>query len=360
MRIGEDRVRKARAQALKLQLNKLQMGESETITEYSMKLTTLVGEIRSLGTKLEESGVVEKLFGSVPDRFLQIIGTIEQFGDVVGMSLSEVVGRLRTFEEGLKGRQLSKDRGDQLLLTQAEWEARSSKIKKYEGSSNTRRGGRHGRGHGHGRGQGGGRGDGDRATDERKPRNSDKSKVKCFNCNDYGHFTKECPKPNRREKVNLVTKQNDDEHQLLMAEACELIQSVPAPDEEVFLHEDKVVPKPSGTQSKDWYLDTGASNHMTGCMEKFAKIDMTVKGSVKFGDGTAVKIQGRGSVLLECFTGEHRILTNVYYIPKMRSNIISLGQLDENGCKIVVKEGVMSILDKTRRTLAKVSRSRNR
>jgi hypothetical protein len=112
MRVGEDRVKKARVQVLKRQLNKLHMEDSETINEFSMKLTTLVGEIRSLGTKLDDSEVVEKLFSAVPDRFLQIIGTIEQFGDIENMSVSEAIGRLRTFEEGLKGRLHSKGSGE--------------------------------------------------------------------------------------------------------------------------------------------------------------------------------------------------------------------------------------------------------
>jgi hypothetical protein len=40
------------------------MGDSETINEYSMKLTTLVGETRSL----DDSEVIEKLFSSILDR----------------------------------------------------------------------------------------------------------------------------------------------------------------------------------------------------------------------------------------------------------------------------------------------------
>jgi gag-polypeptide of LTR copia-type len=65
MRVGKDRVKKARVQVLKRQLNKLHMGDSETINEYSMKLTTLVGETRSL----DDSEVIEKLFSSILDRF---------------------------------------------------------------------------------------------------------------------------------------------------------------------------------------------------------------------------------------------------------------------------------------------------
>jgi gag-polypeptide of LTR copia-type len=334
------------------------MEDSETVNEFSIKLTMLVAEIRSLGTKLDDSEVVEKLFSSVPDRFLQIIRTIEQFGDIEKMSVSEAIGRLRTFEEGLKGRLHSKGSEEQLLLTQAEWEARCTKGKKDDSSRSAKRGGRHIRGRGRGREYGRGRGNYERTNEDQKPRNFDKSKVKCFNSNEYGHFAKECPKPNRRERANLATTQTEDEPALLMAETCILNHVIQ--EEHVLLHEDKMIPKVNCTQDKMWYVDTGASNHMTSCIDKFTEIDMTFRGSVKFGDGSTVDIHGRGSVLFECLNGEHRLLTNVYYILMLRSSIISLGQLDQNGCKIVIEGGVMTILDRTQRLLAKVSRSESR
>jgi hypothetical protein len=109
MNVGEDRVRKARVQALKRQFDRMYMAESETIVEFSQKLTTIVGEIRSLGAKLKDRVVMERLFSVVPDKFLPIIGTIEQWGDVSKMSVSEAIGRLRAFEETSKGRCCDKD-----------------------------------------------------------------------------------------------------------------------------------------------------------------------------------------------------------------------------------------------------------
>ena len=60
----------------------------------------------------------------------------------------------------------------------------------------------------------------------------------------------------------------------------------------MFLNEKQVLPKLSGDRDISWYLDTGASNHMTGCRDKFAELDEAVNGKVKFGDGSAVDIRG--------------------------------------------------------------------
>ncbi|GJS23761.1 cellulose synthase A catalytic subunit 3 [UDP-forming]-like protein [Tanacetum coccineum] len=84
-------------------------------------------------------------------------------------------------------------------------------------------------------------------------------------------------------------------------------------------------------QSKLWYLDTGASNHMTGDKEKFCDLNETVQGYVKFGNETKVRIEGKGTIVFQCKNGEHQKLQEVYYIPDLCSNIISLGQLSECG-----------------------------
>lgn len=58
---------------------------------------------------------------------------------------------------------------------------------------------------------------------------------------------------------------------------------------------------------------------------------------VSFGDGSNVKIEGKGTVTFMCKNGETRTLDDVYYIPTLRNNIISLGQLAEDGNRIVIK-----------------------
>ena len=102
----------------------------------------------------------------------------------------------------------------------------------------------------------------------------------------------------------------------------------------------------SADQEQRWYLDSGASNHMTGSKDSFSELDGDVTGTVKFGDGSRVAIQGRGTIIFRCQNGEHRALTDVYYIPQLRSSIISIGQLDERGSEVLIKDGVLRIRDR--------------
>jgi hypothetical protein len=68
-----------------------------------------------------------------------------------------------------------------------------------------------------------------------------------------------------------------------------------------------------------WCLDTGATHHMTGRWEFFTELDSSVRGSVKFGDASGVEIKGADSVVFTVASGEHRLLTGVYYIPALRT-----------------------------------------
>ena len=94
-----------------------------------------------------------------------------------------------------------------------------------------------------------------------------------------------------------------------------------------------------------WYLNSGATHHMTGRWEFFSDLDTDEGGSIRFGDSSAVEIKGVGSVIFTARSGEHQILTGVYYIPALRNSIISLGQLDESGSRVVIDSGVLRIWD---------------
>jgi hypothetical protein len=92
-----------------------------------------------------------------------------------------------------------------------------------------------------------------------------------------------------------------------------------------------------------WYLDTGASSHMTRHADSFSLLDHTVQGTVWFGGGSVVPIEGQGIVTFLGKTGEKIKIADVSYIPRLKNNIISLGQLDERGCAVRIQARVLRV-----------------
>ncbi|GJV44781.1 zinc finger, CCHC-type containing protein [Tanacetum coccineum] len=80
--IGEERVQQARLQTLKSEFEMLHMKEDETIDTFTAKLTTIVNKAASLGHTMEDETLVRKLLNDVPDRYLQIVASIEQYSDL--------------------------------------------------------------------------------------------------------------------------------------------------------------------------------------------------------------------------------------------------------------------------------------
>ncbi|RDY10285.1 hypothetical protein CR513_05223, partial [Mucuna pruriens] len=72
--------------------------------------------------------------------------------------------------------------------------------------------------------------------------------------------------------------------------------------------------------------------------EKFVELEEKVKGNVSFGDSSKVQIQGKGTILIFLRVGSHKLIKDVYYAPKLRSNILSLGQLVEKDNCLLLKD----------------------
>ncbi|GJW18777.1 zinc finger, CCHC-type containing protein [Tanacetum coccineum] len=167
----EERVQQARLQTLKSDFEMLHMKEDETIDTFTTKLTTIVNKAASLGHTMEDEILVRKLLNAVPDRYLQIVASIEQYSDLSEMTLEEAIGRLKTYEERIKHKSKQVDnQGRDLLFTRYQEQGRM-------------------RGHG-----GFNQSQGQENNFKKETHNNsnklthDKSKVMCFKCKEYGHF----------------------------------------------------------------------------------------------------------------------------------------------------------------------------
>ena len=84
-----------------------------------------------------------------------------------------------------------------------------------------------------------------------------------------------------------------------------------------------------------WYVDLGASNHMTNHGEWFKEMQtLQNPGYVETGDDTTHPIAHKGNVPLALQDGNVKYLANVLHIPNITKNLVSIGQMVEQGLQV--------------------------
>ena len=84
-----------------------------------------------------------------------------------------------------------------------------------------------------------------------------------------------------------------------------------------------------------WYVDSGASNHMTGHVEWMQDArKMEKSGFVETGDNTAHPIVQTGKIPLSMLDGKKKYLSDVFHVPNITKNLVCVGQMVEQGLQV--------------------------
>ncbi|KAA0043293.1 Retrovirus-related Pol polyprotein from transposon TNT 1-94 [Cucumis melo var. makuwa] len=104
-----------------------------------------------------------------------------------------------------------------------------------------------------------------------------------------------------------------------------------------------------------WVMDLWCTFHMTPNWDFLINFQKSGGGKVLLGDNGTCDVKGTSSVHIATHDRMIKILTNVRYVPKLKRNLISLGELDRSGYTIKFKNRVMKVtkgsLVKLRKTL---------
>ena len=248
--VGADRVKEARLQTLMTEFDRIKMKDSDTIDSFSGKLSEMGSKSAALGKIIEENILVKKFLNSLPrSKYIQITASLEQVLDLNTTPFEDTIGRLKAYEERI----LDDDQDTQGKLLY------SDSYQQNNGARGRGRG-RGGRGYrGRGRGRGNSQDTTNNQTQSQEKEKKDGSKIVCFRCDKNGQFASVCPE--RLQKIQESNKVETEEADPALYK-----------HEFVFLNKENLVPKKYEIKQGEedvWYLDNGASNHMTGNVSYF-------------------------------------------------------------------------------------------
>ena len=101
---------------------------------------------------------------------------------------------------------------------------------------------------------------------------------------------------------------------------------------------------------------------MSGNETLFSFIDKSFKSKIKMGNNETLPVVGKGSIMVRTKKGEKKEIRNMYFAPGMKHNLMSIGQLIQNGYKVLMENDrcVIQEKDGSKNLLAAVQMTKNR
>lgn len=98
-----------------------------------------------------------------------------------------------------------------------------------------------------------------------------------------------------------------------------------------------------GAKREDlWFLDSGCSNHMCGNKDLFFDFEEVSQQTVKLGNNTRMQVSSRGNIKME-IDNVNFIFGDVFCVPELKNNLLSIGKLQERGLSILIEAGMCKI-----------------
>ena len=98
---------------------------------------------------------------------------------------------------------------------------------------------------------------------------------------------------------------------------------------------------------------------MCGDKKAFSELDESFRNIVKFGDNSIVLVLGKGRVTIQTKGNSTHTISNVLFVPDLKTNLLSVGQLLEKGYELSIKDGTCRIQDVDIGLIAQVNMTAN-
>ncbi|KAH9682619.1 retrovirus-related pol polyprotein from transposon RE1 [Citrus sinensis] len=354
---------------LKMMLNNLKKG-SMTMTEYFSKLKSVTDELAIAGSPVSSLDFITHLISGLGQPYYPVVVYIE--ANVLKMSINEAYSMLLTHEARLESNQSNSFKevkqnyaanlaqagnNQKKVNNQGGWNGNTGNkpgFHNWNGNFTNRGGFNPGRGQNSGRGQwnnnwnnwNGNQGRGNFAGAARNfsgrfpggyngfGRGGGRGNIVCQICFKHNHTAADCKDRFNRNFVPNFSVQGNFPDQNQTSRAAFMATS-------------------EGVADQGWYLDSGATHHLTNNMENLAEGTPYLGSQLLLvGNGQGLRITSIGNICLLISFGNQLNLSNVLCVPKITKNLISLSKLlSDNHIIIEFVSNLCFIKDKMQGTL---------
>ena len=86
-----------------------------------------------------------------------------------------------------------------------------------------------------------------------------------------------------------------------------------------------------------WYLDSGASFHMTGDKELFNGLEEKyLQMQIEMGDSGKFNVTILGMINFQREHGDPLTLKNIMYVPRLKKNLVFVSMLEDRGYDVIL------------------------
>lgn len=258
----------------------LRMAADEKVQEYVARAEYISGQLEDTDAKISESTLVAKIVSGLADKFQSFVTcwmNVSSEDQTVDNLLPKLMAEEQMREES--------DVPESVAL------ASQSNNKRREFNESGR------------------------FKKRERPYKRDMSNVKCYNCQGKGHFARQCRRPkSKREKGDVDHSDDQGEKGNSVAVVAEVNSS---------------------TNSDDWILDSGATQHMTYSRASFMRYkELKTPQKVNFAGNEHGFCLGIGDIAAKSLIdGKEQSLTikDVMYVPQIRRKLLSVSSVIARG-----------------------------